>query len=986
MQRHLFRSLAAMLACELMCSTPPEAAAQTPWPSLCLQDVEWTDGTHHTAVTQPITAPCSPGSPVAITDEADAEFVSGTSVHLADGFHAYDFAEDGLFHAYIDEALDAPADLVLITPDPTTHIVDDIVHVNKWEKLEIGLRLPEEYQAAVNSFFAHYYSNGVYQYATVDSLERDHDLNPYADDSLQLVMTLTSPTGQQRMKWGFFMKETKWTTGSHAYLTENLSSPMYPYHIRFRFAPDEEGLWQFTLDLKAPYTTTPSGTALPTYHYTGYAFTCDPPFEDNHGFLHVNPANRRTLQFDDSTAFFGLGTNVAHPPGGHDIGSVYYSHFHQHGFDQMVKTMDQLHAVGGNFLRMWQGARTFAPEYINLGVYDRYHALCPCPGGSWPPLYNSTCQGQCWALDSILVRARADDLYIQLTTENDHPAIGGENDGWGSHPYVTQFLEPSTNAPPYDVKRFFFTDGNPDSTDSGVFYYWKRKYKYMMARWGYSVNLAVIEPFNETDQTLSYHERTFMLNDDNGICQDNYGTWPADSLLPYTMDQWLTKLMAYVRGPVNLSDPVGSSLGEDKKLFLMSYTGGQPPGNSAFYYSCANPGLDLIDMHRYNNAQEDLKNSADVAETYRATYDKPFHQGEFLTWGDKPVVLAPDSIVNMGTWKYFHNYDVSFHNEIWASTFFGSFANASSWGWDRIYWYPGAVPTLPDGDNPHQTEFYNVLDSTNILNVTGVPEGYPLVNKPIHHNFKPMAELLNNPNWQSYGFFNEDFTPSCKYDTISGLECYYLVNEAGSLAIGWVHNTNAYWENHFYMNSATQNFLGCVPPNADSIALPGFAQEHDYVVTYFPTRMNETPPPADTVTSTLAGFVTLDLSDTLSAFGGTANNYLDTLHADYAFIIAPEMIMRSMLAHEEADSVAIKTDWDFTLYPNPANDRVNLMLPQDGFSSDVFLFDISGKQVYYRQNVSVRTPGIPVAGLSKGTYCVRVSRADSQKMKILIIN
>lgn len=43
--------------------------------------------------------------------------------------------------------------------------------------------------------------------------------------------------------------------------------------------------------------------------------------------------------------------------------------------------------------------------------------------------------------------------------------------------------------------------------DRGAFYYWKRKYKYIMSRWGYSVNIAAIEPFNEIDHMLSYETR-----------------------------------------------------------------------------------------------------------------------------------------------------------------------------------------------------------------------------------------------------------------------------------------------------------------------------------------------------------------------------------------------------------------------------------------------------------------------------------------------
>ncbi len=158
---------------------------------------------------------------------------------------------------------------------------------------------------------------------------------------------------------------------------------------------------------------------------------------------------------------------------------------------------------------------------------------------------------------------------------------------------------------------------------------------------------------------------------------------------------------------------------------------------------------------------------------------------------------------------------------------------------------------------------------------------------------------------------------------------------------------------------------------------------HNYVVTWFPTRMNTTPQPPDTVQSTLQGFVTLNLSNT--PFGAIANNYLDTLNIDHAFIIAPQQILRSMLAHEPDTLLPVRPDWDFVLYPNPANDAVTLGLPMDAIPRDIDIFDITGKQVFNRPSVITPLLGFNTGGWSKGTYGVRVSAAGRTKMKILIL-
>ncbi|MBP9081386.1 MAG: hypothetical protein KBF80_14150 [Flavobacteriales bacterium] len=192
--------------------------AQTVCPPHVVQDVDWTSGTHHVGVSPAILAPASPGDPVAIGGGAMGEFVSGTEVRLTKGFHAGAFSGNGYFRAWVDESL-YPGAVVMVAPDSATHVQGNMLHVNKWEKLEIGLQLPQEYQDAIDRFFAHYYADPNDPYvATPGNVDPVHDLNPYADDSLQVMMTLTRPNGTQTMKWGFFMREAEWSGTSNASL------------------------------------------------------------------------------------------------------------------------------------------------------------------------------------------------------------------------------------------------------------------------------------------------------------------------------------------------------------------------------------------------------------------------------------------------------------------------------------------------------------------------------------------------------------------------------------------------------------------------------------------------------------------------------------------------------------------------------------------------------------------------------------------------
>ncbi len=973
---------------------PVSVLGQSPYPPHLIQNVDWTDGIHNERHSQPVISPGDASLPVSTTGTSTTDFVSGVTVHLTDGFHAGDHSGDGQFHAYIDDGIGSNEDIAIIAPD-ASHVIDNVLHVEKWEKLEIGLVLPQEYQDAIQRFFDHYYSNSLEEDATTDLIDPLYDLNPYADDSLQLVMTLTKPNGTQTLKWGFYMKEAKWESmDPTAVITGDPNSPLDEYRIRFRFAPDMEGIWQYSIALKAPHTMDPWGSVLPAFDYINYNFVCDPPLPDNKGHLRVNEANRRTLKFETGDSFFGLGVNLADARNELRDSTGYRLRDHNLTLD----ALSQLHEVGGNFARMWLNAY-YTPEWVNLGVYDHYRRISPCTNG--PTLPDTTYgngQYQSWCFDRVIEKARKEGIYIQFSIEQGFPAIAGEVGGWGNHPLVRNLVEPSSPTALYDVKEFFYQGGDPANKDNGAFYFWKRKYKYILSRWGYSVNIAAIEPFNEIDQLLTY--RTLdTQNPYSGyttICNEHRMLWVADPELPCTVDQWLSDIIDFVRDSVDLEEPITSPLGENKALFLMSYAYNDPwrADRDTFYCSLNNPKLDLMDAHFYMHVSSDDEDQPDVSLQFAQKHatgffnefptsggqKKPYNHGESNYWthispGDRRVEA------------FFHNYDVSFHNEIWSGAFSGRFATGTTWQWERVFWWPdaNAVPP-PDFNNEYQTEFFNELDSTNLLDI-GLPVGIPIKNRRLHQHFKPLADLLDHPSWSSYDFFNHDFTAE-KYfynDTIglvNDLESYYLKSADSSLAIGWVHNRNAWVINNYYLMSSNQNFLGCAPPSQliNTLKLPGFATG-SYFVSWFPTRMNSSihPPQMelqtnqDTLEIPVAGY-----------FGGVSNNYLDTLRNDYAFIITPGPFTKSLYRAPEVENPVL-AGWDFGLYPNPTHFGFYLDLP-DVTPKEVALFDLTGRSVLRKTNVIDRVQYIPVEHLAMGTYWIRVSNGTNQKVKKLIVH
>lgn len=387
----------------------------------------------------------------------------------------------------------------------------------------------------------------------------------------------------------------------------------------------------------------------------------------------------------------------------------------------------------------------------------------------------------------------------------------------------------------------------------------------------------------------------------------------------------------------------------------------------------------------YDN-DDQIERSFDSDLDYRSTFptaapSKPFHNGEYNYYANR---LYPDG-------KYrdigglFSNYDVSFHNELWASAFFGNFAAGTTWSAARTFWWPDATPhddpEMPlDFSNLYQTVHSGLHNAMNILDI-GIGVGLPLTNKTTYHNINSLHELLTNSDWSAFDFFNQDFSPHKWVEDGHRIECYYLLNEpVHDLAIGWVHNLNAYWENAYYLTHDDHNFLGCAAPYVDWHTLQGFAPGLDYHVTWFPTRMNTSIRPTDQLDDDGNSAITLDLST--APFGGTFSNYLDTLHTDYAFIVSTTPVTRSLINTSPTDMDS--SDRILDVYPNPTTSELFVRL-QDDDPMTLTLFDPAGRNVRSWQGVRGPVARVQLDQLAKGTYCLRIASDATYKTARVII-
>jgi hypothetical protein len=126
--------------------------------------------------------------------------------------------------------------------------------------------------------------------------------------------------------------------------------------------------------------------------------------------------------------------------------------------------LDRLAAEGGNYIRLWMPSWAFGIEWGALGRYDER-------------------LDRAWQLDQVIEAAAARGIAVMLNLQN-HGPFSTSNSEWPDNPYN------AANGGPLQAPADFITD----ETARTLF---KRRLRYVVARWGYATNLLAWELWNE---------------------------------------------------------------------------------------------------------------------------------------------------------------------------------------------------------------------------------------------------------------------------------------------------------------------------------------------------------------------------------------------------------------------------------------------------------------------------------------------------------
>jgi cellulase (glycosyl hydrolase family 5)/uncharacterized protein DUF5060 len=414
--------------------------------------------------------------------------------------------------------------------------------------------------------------------------------NPFDPNIIDIQVTFTQPDDSTATIPAFFYREYE-VIGDSPETYANPGPPLW----KVRFAPSLTGMYSYDILVD-------EGGSVSSFPNLG-TFTCTEA--QRKGFIRLDPRDATCLAYDDGTPRLNVGHNVCWLP--KELGDC------QTYFTKMA-------SAGENWTRIW---------------------MCPWTNDGWVMIEYSTDH---WSgnfsgvgtyslqtsqrLDSVIELAEQLGIGIQLVLQYHGLFSTTTNANWDDNPYNA--ARPQDGGFLQNPEDFF--------THAEAIRLTKNKYRYIIARWGYSPAILAWELWNEVQYTDGWNQN------------------------PDQVVAWHAELAQYVRN----IDPF------EHLITTSSHQQG-------FENIWSLPNIDLIQVHRYGTPV--IGYFEDIATELRSTYDKPVLIGEY----------GAGSVNGMNSESQPHDLPEPFrsqmldalvlHNGIWSA--FHSKSSAHLWWWDN---------------------------------------------------------------------------------------------------------------------------------------------------------------------------------------------------------------------------------------------------------------------------------------------------------------
>ena len=458
------------------------------------------------------------------------------------------------------------------------------------------------------------------------TLSQSYD-NPFDPNIVDITVTFTLPDGNTATIPAFFYKEYDYINGRYV----NGRNPCW----KARFAPSQTG------QHKVSRITIVDKNGL-TEIDPRVTFTC---IESNEkGFVRTDHRDQYYLRYANGRPYLPIGHNVGWLPNGPDDWQHYFT---------------SMSAVGENWTRIWM-------THFNEGQileWSRNHWRGYFEGVGRLSLEMG------WKIDRIIELAEENGIGVQLVLQHHGQFSTTVNPNWDQNPYNIANASPDGGF--LDKPEDFFTDREAIRLT-------KNKYRYIVARWGYSDVILTWELWNEVQFT----------------------------------DGWRNNQPSVVAWHDEMADYIASIDPFDHLITTSSDTSG-------FDALWSLNNIDVIQVHHYG--AETIAFFANTANRLSG-YRKPIIMGEFGV-GKTGDVDVPECSYNSLNEPYKTQMleALPLHNGIWSA--FHLKSGAHLWWWDcyveplDLYDKFSALSSYAEGEDPAA---YNLSKAD--LDTTGLPK------------------------------------------------------------------------------------------------------------------------------------------------------------------------------------------------------------------------------------------------------------------------
>lgn len=393
--------------------------------------------------------------------------------------------------------------------------------------------------------------------------------NPFDTDEIDLLVSITPPRGRA------FTVPAFWYQDFDASL-----QPIGAGEWRARFTPTRTGVWRATARREGDALVSETASI-------DVAAAADPA--QARGFVRINPRNPRYFAYDNGDLYFPTGLNLGWATGQDQIVLQDYARW-----------FDNLAANGGNFARIWMASWSFGLEWKDTGLGD-YRARMK----------------QAWLLDQVFKLAEERGISLMLCLLNHGAFSESVNPEWKDNPYN------AANGGMLAAPKEFVTN-------EAAKVLFKRRTRYIAARWSYSTSLFSWEWWNEV----------------------NWTSITDDELRP-----WIAEMSAHLRQFDAYDHLVSNS---------------HASGVATTIWRA--PELDYAQEHDYS--------AKDPLRAFKNSYD---WIGASMGAKPKPLLLSEHGYSAGGAdAQLFERERVHFHNSIWAAPFLGYAGTGMYWWWDSF--------------------------------------------------------------------------------------------------------------------------------------------------------------------------------------------------------------------------------------------------------------------------------------------------------------